>query len=371
MVRLIALRLFMDTVRRCPWATAGLLDKAFESYWNSNSPKETEVAIGKILQVNPSFEEVYERLKTGRAYSPDVTRGFFDWYSVAPPNIELHCLVFVPKDYHPDKKYPARVFLHGAVSNMDPTYVTTIINQKDPSYDTLQQIVIYPSGYYFATWWTDRQYDHVMQTLRRLKKLYNIDENRIRIGGISDGGTGTYAFANFNPTPWSCYTPYIGSAAVLDQVSRKQVYLGNFSAKPFFIVNTGHDNIFEPGTVIPYVNEILKVNTRSTFIFVDSSGHDLNWLPSLRDTISRFTSTHPRKTFPDTLYWQTENIDRYNRNHWVIINRVAKTRGNGIVDDPNNILVNGASRRAFHRDTISGIISVIRSGNEIRVSSKT
>lgn len=345
-------------------------DRAFDVFWNANGEKPTKDAVDDILSLHPAFEDVYAKLEQGRPYDDHVTKGFMEWYSSSEANIQLYSLIFIPRNYTPQKKYAVRVFLHGAVTNMDSHFVNTMIDRNDPQYDTVQQIIVYPSGYFFAPWWSERQYHHISETLSKLKTLYNIDENNIKLGGVSDGGTGTYYFANCDATPWSCFTPYIGNAGSLDILSKRQTYLGNFSCKPFFIVNTGRDQIFNPDAVLPYVHEIIKINPASAFVFVDTSGHSMNWMNVLRYTISEFTRNQPRNPYPDSLSWETERTDLFNRNHWVIIDKLGKTKYDAVIDDPNTIMMDGASKRAFHRDTLAGTIKVIRTENEIHVKTK-
>ena len=347
---------------------ANQLSTAFEKFWAASSTSQDN-AIKDILSTHSPFDEIYHRLKEGKPYSSDVTKGFLEWYTTID-NVTLYCLVFIPYDYTPSKKYLVRFFLHGAVSNTDQRYINTWIDRQDTTFNHIEEIRVYPSAYLLAPWWSERQYKHVCLVLDRLKKIYNVDENNVRLGGVSDGGTGTYFFANADATPWSCFTPFIGSAGVLDQLTKKQIYVINFSNKPFFIVNGGHDNIFDPKTVTPYVKQILKLNPASVFILVDSSGHSMNWINVLMDSIDHFVHLHPRNPFPDTLVWQTERTDMYNRNHWIQIDKIGKARNDVLLDEPNMIIMDGVSKRAFHRDTISAIIKVTRSGNEIHVQTK-
>ncbi|MEO6169216.1 MAG: hypothetical protein ABIO46_14900 [Chitinophagales bacterium] len=341
-----------------------------EKLWNANLPSQKDAAIKEILSLHLSFDTLYKKLQHGKGYQPEVTRGFLEWYATADGNIQLYTLIFIPKDYIPSKKYPVRIFLHGGVTNMDPLFVNTVIDRNNPQYDTLQEIVVYPSGSYFAPWWTERQFLNVMLTLTKLKRIYNIDENSIKLGGVSDGATGTYYFANCDATTWSCLTPYIGNAGALDKLSRRQVYLNNFSCKPLFIVNTAHDPIFNSQAVLPYVHEIQKVNRNTAFYMIDTSGHNMNWFKDLSDTISHFISDHPRDPFPDSIIWQTERTDLFNRNHWVVIDKLGKSKTGGSLNDPNTVQINEASKTAYHRDTLYGIIQVYRNGNEISVQTK-
>jgi predicted peptidase len=55
-----------------------------------------------------------------------------------------------------------------------------------------EQIYILPSGWVDAEWWTDVQLDNLRTVLDTVKRTYNVDENRVVLSGVSDGGTAAY-----------------------------------------------------------------------------------------------------------------------------------------------------------------------------------
>jgi hypothetical protein len=80
---------------------------------------------------------------------------------------------------------------------------------------------------------------------------------------------------------------------------------------------------------------------------------------------------HSRNPFPEHIIWQTENENKFNRNHWVIISRIGKTKSNDDeLKDVNTIVRDGKEYPAFRRDTMSGIIEATRSGNTVDVKTR-
>ena len=342
-------------------------DQTISEYLNATTSENRFRASEKILSFHPSFDSVYARLQQGRTYDNNVKRGFLCWNRKTESGIQLFALIFIPYNYTPEKKYPVRVFLHGDISLTDPYNVFRFIDTTLRDYKTVEQIRIYPSGYFAARWYYDLQYRNVMQLIDSVKQQYNVDENRISLGGVSDGGTGTYAFANYNVTPYSCFTPYIGSAAGLFFLGQHQAYFLNYSNKPFFIVNGACDRVFPKEIVTPWVDQIRRLNKDVSFFMLDTFGHTLRWMPLLKDTLDRFIALHPRNPFPDHLIWQTEDL-RYNRNHWVVIESIGETRHYGSdLQDENLVLINGTTQFAFKRDSAWGLIEVTREGNTVRV----
>ncbi len=73
-----------------------------------------------------------------------------------------------------------------------------------------------------------------------MKRKYNIDETRIYLTGISDGGTGVYYVALKEPNSWSSYLPLNGSLAVLrdpDNGADGELHGNNLINAPLYVVN--------------------------------------------------------------------------------------------------------------------------------------
>lgn len=343
------------------------LKEAINQYWNAPTQTDKEKAIKYILEINPSFDGVYELLSQGKKYK-SLKTGFIkipQLDSQLPPN----ALVVVPEDYSPISKYPVQVYLHGAVSNMDPDFLYRY------TVDTLSQqllksksIMIFPTGWYLSPWWSELQFNNIKYLVSWVKAHYNVDENRIRLSGVSDGGIGSYYLANGDQTLWASLTPFIGSIRVLNKIGGREVYLNNFRNSNLMIVNTSKDQTFNIGLERPYIESLRQINKHASFIEVDSSGHSMGWYPVLKDTINNFVANNPREPYPDHLSWQTDNVLKYNRFRYLIIEKLGKTKASGSAKDTNNIRVHGKEEPAFGRSKSSGMVDLQKEGNVVRVN---
>lgn len=339
-------------------------------YWNANTAIH-EKAVKSILKSDLAFDTVFQFLKRGRHFQPNVKTGFLNWDRRTPEGIQLFALLFVPYDYTPEKKWPVRVILHGDISHKDAYNVFRFIDTTQLSYKTVEEIRIYPSGYFAARWYYKIQYENVMHLLDTVKQLYNVNENMISLGGFSDGGTGTYAFVNYDVTPYNCFLPYIGSCGALKVLGTKQAYLNNYRNKPMFIENGKLDETFPPRIVVPYTEQIQRLNDQVSCFMIDTSAHSLKWIPQLKDSIDHFIFSHSRNPYPEHIVWQTENTKIFNRNHWLLITGIGKTAGySSSLIDYNEVISGGQYVQAFRRDSLSGIIEATASGNSILVLTK-
>jgi hypothetical protein len=342
-------------------------DKIFNDYFTAPSIDQKKKAAKKIVSVDISFDEVFDRLEKGKSYSKNVRHGFFELKQDGV-NLPPAALVLVPSDYTPDKKFALRVFLHGAVSNVDPEFIYHhSIDTLNPAYKKVQEITIYPSGWMWAPWWSNAQYENIMNLIWRIKQNYNVDENNIRLSGVSDGGTGSYFIANCDLTPWSCVMPYIGFEKLISSLNVRPLYSTNFRNSPFYIVNGGKDRLYPKKEVLPYLELFKRINPSAVVTMIDSAGHNLNWLPVLKDSIDQFARSHPRNPFPEELVWTTDSDKKYNRFRYVVINQLGNVKPGKMTDEFNQIEVDGRNVQVHKRDSVYGKIEVIAEKNIVKV----
>ncbi len=230
-----------------------------------------------------------------------------------------------------------------------------------------EAIYLQPRGHSGAEWWHLNQYEHMVALLDRVKRTYNVDENRVYLTGISDGATGVYFYAMKLPTPFSAFLPLNGNMRVLATPSTRangQLYAGNMVNKPFFIVNGGRDPLYPVAAVAPHVEMITAAGAEVTFHPQPEAGHDTSWWPTERDAFAQFVTAHPRQPHPVKLSWETERTDRYNRVHWLVIDQLGRrTTDDAQLQDVNRFGVVGGDDRMFARTWPSGRVDVEREGN--------
>ena len=188
------------------------------------------------------------------------------------------------------------------------------------------QIYVFPSGSADAAWWHGHQVDNILRLVDRLKRRYNIDESRIYLTGISDGGTGTYYMAMKDPTVWSAFLPLNGSIKVLGNPAVRaegELYSGNLVNRPFYIVNGGRDPLYPVEHVATHVEAFKQLGVSLVFRPQANAGHDTSWWPFERSLFEQFVKQKPRVAHPARVSWETERIDKFNRADWVIVEAIG------------------------------------------------
>lgn len=322
-----------------PRAQSGAaVDVAFEKFWEARNPGAAAKAAERILETGIGFDDAWTRLRRGRSFSADVPKGVSTMVNRTSDGLEHTVTLLVPAGYDPARSYQVCFQLHGGVDRRTADEGTRERVDRLPG--TEEQIYVFPSGWREAAWWHGNQVENMVGILDRLRRRYHIDENRVHLTGISDGGTGAYFMAFRETTPWASFVPLNGSLKVLSNTGigvDGQLYIGNLTNKPFFIVNGGQDRLYPTVAAEPYINLIRRAGATVVYRPQPDAGHDVSWWPSERDNVEAFVRDHPRDPLPDRLSWETERTDRYNRAHWLIIDKLGTADGESRFDDANTV----------------------------------
>ena len=317
-------------------AAVSPVDRAFRAFWSAANTSAAAERIDPILKTGVSFADALTRVRHGRDYDADVPRGLQFGRHRTFDGIDHEYAFVIPKDYDPSRPYQVRFQLHGGIARARAPLVNRIRVDALPS--GAEEITVYPGGWVRALWWSATQVDNLARILDHLKRTYNIDENRVYLTGISDGGTGVYYVGFRDATPWASFVPLIGNMVVLGTASVRaegEMYPGNAVNKPFYIVNTGRDPLYPAHVMEMYVDHLLKLGTQVVYRVYPELGHSTEWWTNERPELEAFVQDHPREPLPDSISWQTERVDRFNRAHWLVINRLGAADGERRLPDSN------------------------------------
>lgn len=296
---------------------------AFGRFFAASTPAETAAAIDALVSSGVTFDAAFARLREGRTYARDVPRGVVQ-SSYRSDDGEYFYTLDVPETYDPARKYQVRFQLHGGVGRID-----TNVPPRPNANARLQggeQIYVMPYAWRDAPWWTARQVKNLDAILDQVKRVYNVDENRVVLSGVSDGGTGAYYVAMRHTTPFASIVPLNGFFMVLKNEttdSDGDLFPHNLVNKPIFAVNGGRDPLYPAATVSPYVEQLTNSGGDVTYRPQPNAGHDTSWWPEMREPIERFVSDHPRQPLPDKITWETGAPNLPSRAHWLVVQRLA------------------------------------------------
>jgi hypothetical protein len=298
------------------------VDAAFDAFWAATSPEEAARLVDPIVRAGVPFDQTYRRLQRGRSYTARGT-GVVRLEHRAPDGVEHFYAVNVPDNYDPERRYQVRIQLHGGVGGRATN--APVGNGTVGTLIGAEQIYVVPYAWADAPWWSNDQVLNLAAIVDRLKRLYNVDENRVVLSGVSDGGTGAYFVAMRETTPFASVLPlnaYLMVLALRD-IDDGLIFVNNLRNKPMFAVNGGRDPLYPTRVVEPYIEHMKRGGVGLDYHPQPNAGHNTAWWPDVKDAYETFVREHPRKPLPDTLTWEVGNSAGFNRAHWLIIDRLG------------------------------------------------
>jgi hypothetical protein len=311
-------------------------ETALGRFVNAQSAAEAEAAAQELVATGMSFDEVYKRLKNGRTYSRNVPTGVVET-SHRVKDQEFPYLLDVPLKYDPAIRYQVRFQLHGGIGRRED-------NRKSNSGESAllrgaEQIYVMPRAWIDFPWWSTAQVENLHAILDIVKRTYNVDENRVVLSGVSDGGTGSFYVAMRDTTPYASILPFIGSMLAL--ASRDfglgDLFPHNLVNKPLFVIAAGHDPGFPAAIITPVISYLRLGGVSVVYHPLPNAAHNIEWWPDEKASVEEFVHAHPRRPLPDTLSWQRGVDDPFSRAHWLVIDKIAATEAEPLTPDLNLI----------------------------------
>jgi predicted esterase len=296
-------------------------------FWRATTLSDRETSASALLAVAPDAQILYEWMQKGPKYDESAPVGELARERFSEDGTRFPYAFLIPESYNASRSYPVEFMLHGGVGRPAWEPGEALWRRGYDSLKKEDRILVVPASWKDAYWWQSMQADNLPALLNLLKQNYNVDENRVSLTGVSDGGTGAYFFAFKQPTQWASFLPYIGHPGVLRNANSGggySLFFENLLNKPLYIVNGEVDRLYPAESVMPFIKVLAETGINHTFKIIEDGGHNTNWLPEEAPLIEAFKAANPRDPFPDHIEWVTDRTDRYNRNHWLVVNKRSK-----------------------------------------------
>jgi hypothetical protein len=347
------------------------VEAAFQKFWDARSPAEATKVVDGVIKSGVFYDDALRRLKQGRTYAPQKS-GVVMTTNRTDDKIEHYYAVNVPPDYDPARRYQVRFQLHGGVMGR-----TTNQPRNSGEIGALagaEQFYVIPYSWSDAPWWTDDQVLNMNAIVDTLKRTYNIDENRVVVSGVSDGGTGAYYLAMRDTTPFASFLPLNGFIMVLANVDNgihDELYPNNLRNKPMFVVNGGRDRLYPTSIVEPYVLHMKKTGVTIDYHPQPLGEHNTAWWPEVKDPYETFVAAHPRNSSPDRLTWETSDL-AHNRAHWLVITKLGRQPDDkkDLPDVNEYSPIDVLSVPMFEHRARSGRVDLTKTGNTVDAVSR-
>lgn len=124
------------------------------------------------------------------------------------------CRVYLPADYDPSKKWPVVIQMHG-YNPANPVYVRWWAADErhshiDAEFQNHQEVIYLEPHGRGNTQYLGMGDKDIMTVIAEVKRLFNVDEDRIYLTGDSMGGWGTWNVATRHPDLFAAIAPVFG-----------------------------------------------------------------------------------------------------------------------------------------------------------------
>lgn len=174
--------------------------------------------------------------------------------------------------------YPLVFTLHGA-ANGSPTAHQATACLAEPGLEALGAIIVSPNGYLYQ-WYEGPNIQQVLTLVNLAKKYWPVDTNKIALTGYSNGGNGSWFFAETHPEIFSAAIPMASSYNTYNTDS-----VGRYIETPLYVIHGENDDLFPLEDTQLWVNVTEAVGTNVTFVVAPGLTHNepCNYVSYLQD----------------------------------------------------------------------------------------
>lgn len=327
-----AKKLALGMAGLCLWSVSLLAAESdaralVTQYWQAETEAQRDALATELEAAAGNADTLLRWFRQGPEFASDVPVGIVERSRTDADGVEFPYVILVPESYDPGQSYPVEFMLHGGVGRpkLEPGE-----SLWRGGYDSLRQddrLVVVPAAWREQFWWKPSQARNIAAILREVRRVYNVDDNRVTLSGVSDGGTGAWFFAFKQPSSWAAFLPYIGHPGVLRSPQSGggyRLYFENLMTKPLYIVNGENDPLYPAASLGSFIQILEEQGVDHTFRVIEGGGHNTRWLPEERPAIEAFKQAHPRDPFPDQIQWVADSSTEFNRNQWIRIDALEE-----------------------------------------------
>ncbi len=285
--------------------------------------------------------------------------------------------VYLPRDYDPSRPWPLYVALHGGSSNGNLflgvvlgnnmswlTYRQHLWDQYTPRWSP-ELIVVCPTGFGQVMWRFMGEQD-VLDVIADVERHYNVDRNRVVLGGLSNGGVGAYALGLRHAWMFSTVQAMAGAPSWIQYAGgqplpEEMLALRRMSGMDLaenevdtnFLYYHGHldGGPMKPAFVEAFTQRLHDLHLPAHVTWYNA-GHDILYLAHEHGRIYQELAKIHRDTRPHEVRVVTGDY-RAARQHWVTVTRITRypelAHVRAVVQD-DTVRVHTDNTRAFLLD---------------------
>jgi len=237
-----------------------------------------------------------------------------------PLAVEFEYVLWVPKDYEPEKSWRLIVSLHGQGGNGDQ-FIRNWLGDAQRDGTTF---LLCPSAQRGGWGHSTLGYHYILDSLRDVLATYAVDRDLVFVDGASMGGNGSFQFACMAPDLFAGAAPrsggplfrYVPTGPGKTDRTVTAEGLENLIATPLYWVIGAKDNEVPNAWVKIAKTQLDALKTDFTFREFPDGGHE--WFPQENRAVLDWMATKRRTAYPERVGLDT-NERAFSRNFWLEI----------------------------------------------------
>lgn len=269
-------------------------------------------------------EKVFEYLSNGNAYSEPLQKGIFISDSIAiNDSLTAPFAYYIPSRYDVQSRSPLLVYLHGGVGTA--SFYTMDDMRSDNEFIDLAEkynlLLLIPFANLQCMWWDLTGAENILNQIKIMKQKFNVDDNRVFVTGISDGGSGSFHLAMTRPDVFASFYPLIGMMSVGNLENGSQTYPANLANRFVAAVNNDGDRLY-PSAKMRLLSDMAQQAGADLFYKEFwGLGHEVPYLNDYFSTMMNQMETHTRDPFQSKLYWEVSE-EEFKKCDWLEITEI-------------------------------------------------
>lgn len=294
-----------------------------DSLYVAETPSSAQHYIDRIVASGAAWKEVYDEV--GAIAFPDRPADSLILDSVmCEDGVRRPYIVCVPPIYGNGKATPLLVVLHGGVARPEIRDNPRQYAQDHPFTKMARQngwLALYPFGQEGATWFDPVGMSNIKNLVRVVKSGYNVDDDRVWMGGFSDGASASYGHAMLDPSDYAAFVALNGDMGVTSYDGKIPTYPVNLANSPVYAISTDQDALYPSSQMRKAVRMALDAGAR--ILYKEREGeHRFSYADQEIPIISEFLARHERDPFPARIVWESPG-GRFGHCFWLAIDSAS------------------------------------------------
>lgn len=296
------------------------LDKLLET-----TPGENQERLIQKVTKDASWMEIKDYLK-GLEFPETVTDTILLLKTACIDGVQRSWMLYIPPAYDPKEPTPLFVNLHGGVGRPEPIPDTSALEYMDDNiFKTMAKengwLMLFPFGQLGATWWDSVGMANVNNLVRRVKAVYNVDDDRVWMGGYSDGASASFAWGMLNPTDYAAFLALSGHIGVGSLDGGLPTYAPNLANTPTYAVTSFEDELYPSARMGPTVK--MARDAGGDIYYREQEGHhEFAYAADEAERLVLFLTRHPRDPFMPKITWEAADT-KFGKCRWFEIDEVV------------------------------------------------